>query len=195
MSSYINNPWISPLVNGTKCSSGFFKERRGLRQGCPLSSLLYIIIVKSLNKLLKSERNYGNLPEIKIVRGDKSINHSQFIDDTLLLEGASTIMMWRFQKVLDLYLQASEGLINHNKCHIYAWNVNKTLVNAISSVFQFPHNESWTSFKYLGMPISLWSSSSHLWQQVISKIKAKFTLWWAHWLNPEGCLVLIKSIL
>jgi hypothetical protein len=114
----------------------------------------------------------------------------------LLLGGASTIMMWRFQKVLDLYLQASEGLINHNKCHIYAWNVNKTLVNAISSVFQFPHNESWTSFKYgLGMPICLWSSSFHLWQHVINKINTKFTLYGAQWLNHVGYLVLIKFVL
>jgi hypothetical protein len=46
--------------------------------------LLYTIMLKSLCMLLEYERNYGNLLRIKIARGVKSINHSHFVDDTLL---------------------------------------------------------------------------------------------------------------
>jgi hypothetical protein len=57
------------------------------------------------------------------VRGVRRINNSQFVDDTLLLGGASQIMAQRFKLVLDQYEQASGGLINKNKSQIYAWNV------------------------------------------------------------------------
>jgi hypothetical protein len=83
----ISNPRISPLVIGR--STSFFKGSKGSHQGCPLSSLLYIIMVESLNRKLKVERSFGNLLRIRVVRGVKSINHFKFFDDTLLLSGVS----------------------------------------------------------------------------------------------------------
>jgi hypothetical protein len=38
---------------------------------------------------------------IKIARGVKDINHAQFVDDTLLLGGASTIIARKFKQQLD----------------------------------------------------------------------------------------------
>jgi hypothetical protein len=71
---------------------------------------------ESLSRLLESERNIGNLLGIQIVRGVKSINHSQFVDDTLLLGGDSTIIAREIQEHSRFFTQASRGLINHNKC-------------------------------------------------------------------------------
>jgi hypothetical protein len=36
---------------------------------------------------MEVERIFRNLPTIKILRGVKILNHSQFVDDTLLLGG------------------------------------------------------------------------------------------------------------
>jgi hypothetical protein len=79
----ISNPWISPLINGR--STPYFQATRGLRQGFPLSPLLYVIMEETLNRILEQERISKNIPGLKITRGVKIINNSQFADDTLLL--------------------------------------------------------------------------------------------------------------
>ena len=109
----ISNPWITPLINGRP--TPFFQATRGLRQGFPLSPLLYVIMVETLNRRLEQERISKNILGLKIMRGVKRINNSQFADDTLLLGGASHVMAQRFKTVLDQYEQASGGLINKHK--------------------------------------------------------------------------------
>ena len=91
----ISNPWIAPLVNGR--AAPFFLASRGLRQGCPLSPLLYAIQASVLSFQLEAARQDQDLPGIQMARGIKDINHAQFADDTLLLGGASTIIARRFK--------------------------------------------------------------------------------------------------
>ena len=86
----INIPWIAPLVNGRP--TNFFQATRGLRQGCPLSSFLYILMADSLIKKLTKGKNDGSIPDITLAVGVESINHALFADDTLLLGGASLKM-------------------------------------------------------------------------------------------------------
>ena len=50
--SCIDKPWIAPLVNGRPAN--FFQATKGLRQGCPLSSFLYILMADSLSRKLTS---------------------------------------------------------------------------------------------------------------------------------------------
>jgi hypothetical protein len=109
-----------PLVNGRPTS--FFKITHGLRQGFPLSPILYILMVESLSKILDKEILQKSILGIKIVQGVKRINNSQFVDDTILLGGASSIISNRFKKVMDDYMTTSRGLINARKSQIYAWN-------------------------------------------------------------------------
>lgn len=49
----ISEPWIAPLVNGR--ATDFFKALRGLRQGCPLSPLLFVIQASVLSFLLNKK--------------------------------------------------------------------------------------------------------------------------------------------
>ena len=83
----ISNPWIGLLINGR--AAPFFQDSIGLRQGCPLSPLLYAIQASVLSFQLEDARLDQELPGIRLARGTKDINHAQFADDTILLGGAS----------------------------------------------------------------------------------------------------------
>jgi hypothetical protein len=189
----ISTPWVSPLLNGRP--TNFFKASRGLRQGCPLSPFLYILLADSLSRKLEEERRKGKLPGLLIARGVKEINHSQFADDTLLLGSTTIRTANRFQKILSSFLTASGGKLNISKCRIYGWHVPGHIKEQIARIFGFPIITTWNYFKYLGMPIFLNSYGSSAWLEIVEKISARIQNWGGRWLNPAGKTILIKSVL
>jgi hypothetical protein len=66
-------------------------------------------MVEALNKRLEWEQSSSAIPGLQIVRGVKRINHSQFVDDTLLFGGASRVIARRFKTILDQFTQVSGG--------------------------------------------------------------------------------------
>ena len=111
----ISEPWIAPLVNGR--AADFFKASRGLRQGCPLSPLLFVLQASVLSFYLDKKQQDQEIVGLSIARGVKNINHALFADDTLLLGAATPLSASRFKKVLDEFCEVSGSILNNGKCH------------------------------------------------------------------------------
>jgi hypothetical protein len=103
--------------------------------------------------------------------GVKGINHSQFVDDTLFLEVASTIVARRFKVVLNSFLNSSRGKVNNRKSQIYDYNISNSKLQAISRILVFPCVETWSSFNYLGMLISIKNLTSQVWKGFLGKME------------------------
>jgi hypothetical protein len=72
---------FSLLMNGS--TTPFFKAERGLRQGCPLSPLLFLLVVECLSHYLNEAKSVGISRGIKISQG-LYISHLLFVDEILI---------------------------------------------------------------------------------------------------------------
>lgn len=171
MKACIMGPWISPLVNGRPGPP--FQSSRGLRQGCPLSPYLFILMAKSFSSALDHKRWAGLITGIKFENGVKNINHSQFADDTVLIGGESIAIAHHFKALLDNYMNYSWGMINHRKSCIYSWHASNQTLRNIANIFGVPWKLNWDHFNYLGMPVSIGPLKYEIWDTILDKMKRK----------------------
>jgi hypothetical protein len=80
MAHCVSSVRFSILVNGSP--NGFFGSSRGLRQGDPLSPLLFVFVVEALSQMISAAVQGGLLEGFKV--GNTSISHCLFADDTLI---------------------------------------------------------------------------------------------------------------
>lgn len=164
-------PWIFPLVNGIPGPP--FQSSTGLRQGCPLSPYLFILMAESFSKALDYKRRTGLITGIKFENRVKNINHFQFADDTLLIGGASITIAHHFKTLMDKYMSYSGGMINHLKSYIYGWHATTQTLHNIGNTFGVPCKLNWECFTYLGMPVRIRPLKAEIWDTIIGKMKRK----------------------
>jgi hypothetical protein len=91
------------LVNGTPL--GFFSSSQGLRQGDPLSPLLFVIVMEALSKMFAVSIRRGFLSGFSVGSGSNgvfNISHLLFADDTLVFCGANPVHL-RFLRVVFVF--------------------------------------------------------------------------------------------
>ncbi|CAH9105200.1 unnamed protein product [Cuscuta epithymum] len=78
--------WCSILINGTP--KGFFKPSRGVKQGDPLSPILFIIVAEVLSRNLKLFYSSGRGTPFNTYRGMPCLSHLSFADDLVVFSNA-----------------------------------------------------------------------------------------------------------
>jgi len=161
----ISSVHFSVLVNGIP--SGFFCSSCGLRQGDPLSPLLFVIVMEVLSKLFSITVQMGFLSGFSMGFGSNemiNISHLLFADDTLDFCGANPDHLL-YLRMLLLSFEAVSGLkINLDKSVLVpVGHVNNMddlagiLGCAVSSL----------PLKYLGLPLGAPFKAKSSWDEVV----------------------------
>jgi hypothetical protein len=80
----------SVLFNGAP--SGFFSSDRGLRQGDPLSPLLFVVVMEALSRMMVATVDKGLVDGFLVGSRNNAgmvVSHLLFADDTLIFCGAN----------------------------------------------------------------------------------------------------------
>lgn len=184
---------FSVLINRNPC--GFFPSQRGLRQGEPLSSFLFILAMEGFNNLMQTARTKGWMRGFKVKNSnanDLEITHLQYADDTLILCEASRVQMLCLRAIFNTFEAVSSLHINWNKSFIYLVNEVRDmgiLARTLGGkIFVLPTT-------YLGMPLEAKSKSKGIWDGVVEKYEKKLTNRKSQYLSRGGRLTLINSVL
>eukprot|EP00253_Pinus_taeda_P022219 PITA_22219 len=111
----ISNVSFAVLINGA--ASSFFKSQRGLRQGCPLSPLLFLLVAEGLSRLIHKARRLNKIKGIEVAI-NLYISHLLFVDDILIFSNGSHNELKELKSIFDLFMKATGMLINSGKSQI-----------------------------------------------------------------------------
>nr|CCA66140.1 hypothetical protein [Beta vulgaris subsp. vulgaris] len=182
---------VSILVNGSPCAP--FKLQRGLRQGDPLSSFLFVLIAESLNQIIMKATSQNLWKGVEVGQGEIIVTHLQYADDTLIFCDANIESLKNVKKALILFQLASGLQINFHKSSLIGLNTSSGWIKVAAEALLCKIGE--IPFTYLGVPIGGQCSRIQLWDPIIAKISRRLATWKCKMLSIGGRLTLIKSSL
>jgi hypothetical protein len=119
----------SVLLNGIPGKQ--FKCRRGVRQGDPLSPLLYVlggdVLQSVVNDLL-----HNNLIQLPIITGDPDFPILQYANDTLLIMQADEAQLLILKKALNEFSQSTGLYVNFHKSCLLPINISDDQANNLA---------------------------------------------------------------
>ncbi|XP_020272353.1 uncharacterized protein LOC109847533 [Asparagus officinalis] len=181
----------SMLVNGTPTNP--FTCHRGLKQGDPLSLMLFLLVADVLCRMLHNSCNYGDLLELHLKCMLNDIKSLQFADDTLIFCKATSSDISNLKSILYLFEEVSGLATNFSKSNLYYSSKSSPkgllLANILNCSFASP------PFKYLGLLLRRGSLSRADWQPLLDSLNHKLSQWKSKHLPIGGRLVLLKSVL
>ncbi|XP_057428588.1 uncharacterized protein LOC130722016 [Lotus japonicus] len=168
MHSCVSTATLAVLVNGSP--TDFFQIQKGLRQGDPLSPLLFNLCVNGMSCLLNQALD-GSIPSGVDIGKGLRLNHLQFADDALLFCEGDLRQVKRLALTLEAFLFVSGLKVNFRKSSLIGVNVGQVLEEQAASMIGF--NREQLPFVYLGLPLGGSPKKGAFWKPVVDQMSAR----------------------
>lgn len=190
--------WVSTLlsmastkiiVNGVPGRSIF--HAKGLRQGDPVSPLLFVIAMDVLTALLCKATSAGLLNPFRGIEPLQSL--SIYADDVALFIKPEEDSLLCIKEILDIFGEASGLRINYRKSAAILIRGTEEDGHRVRNILNcqlggFP-------CRYLGIPLTIKQLTRADWQPLVDQVRKIIPAWQRGLIQRPGRLVLVKSVI
>jgi hypothetical protein len=188
--------WISIFMSTAtsrvllnRCPGKPIQHRRGVRQGDPLSPMLFIVAMDMMNRIFRAAVNTCVL-EQGIHAAQRHI--SLYADDAIIFASPTRREGRAIAWLLDIFGGASGLRTNISKCSITPIfgdddGVLEFQQELPCQIQQFP-------IKYLGVPLSTDPLPRGAVRPIVNKVAAKLVPWHGSLMSKSGRLIVVKSV-
>ncbi|XP_062103584.1 uncharacterized protein LOC133814669 [Humulus lupulus] len=191
--------WILVCLKGTSYNllmngriQGSFKGEKGLRQGDPMSPLLFVLIMEYLTRLLahcSGKKGFGFHPMCKQLR----LTNLCFADDLIIFCKGNFSSVTCIQEAFKKFCDSTGLSANKSKSHIFFGGVKEDIKVKILDLMQM--EEGSFPLKYLGVHLrpTKWKASDC--GLILDKLNKNLNCWASRNLSFAGRAQLIHSVL
>jgi hypothetical protein len=192
--------WIASFIQGGHVGikvndqvGNNFQTYKGLRQGDPLSPILFNIVADMLALLIKRAKDAGLLSGVIPHLVDDGLSILQYANDTIIFLEHDLQEVKNLKLILSVFEKLSSLKINFHKSELFCFGQAKKYNDQYSNIFgcklgSFP-------VKYLGIPMHFRKLGNKDWKIIEQRIKKKLSSWKGKHMSVGGRLVLINSVL
>lgn len=191
VTTILNSARLSIIINGSPF--GYFSCCRGVRQGDPLSPILFCLAQDALSRGLTDLYSKGTLLPITSPRGIAAPTHIFYADDIMLFCKGTKKCILAVLSLFEAYGNASgQFMCNHKSKVLIGKNATSRLTNFINTLGM----QTITGpFSYLGVPIFRGVPTKLHLQATVDKIRSKLEGWQSKLLSFAGRIELIKTVI
>lgn len=171
---------------------GYIRCKRGLRQGGPLSPLLFALVADMLSVM------FWHALRTKVLLGVpleplNNICHLRYVDDLIIFTAGGHDDLQIIELILYLFEGASGLTINFSKSCLYSPNYG--FQPNVTSVAILNCKRDCLPITYLGVSFSGRQPRRQDWMKLILMVRSKLLSWKANYLSLGDHLTLTNSVL
>jgi len=187
----LSSTTLSISINGSQ--EGYFNCTRGVRQGDPLSPLLFCLAEEVLSRGISRLVDEG---KVKLITGARNIqipSHCLYADDIMIYCRGNIDSLIALHHLFTRYANSAGQIISAIKSTIFVGGISQGRLHNIVDLLGFQMGS--LPFTYIGVPIFKGRPKSIYLQPITDKIKAKLSAWKASLLFIAGRVQLVKSVI
>lgn len=179
----------SVLLNGVPGKT--FKCLRGVKQGDPISPLLFVLVADLLQSMINKAPEIGIL-SLPIPQPDTKFPIIQYADDTLIIMKASQKEIFCLKGILQSFASSTGLKINYHKSCMIPINVSEENSKILAETFGCQIGN--LPFTYLGLPVGTTKPKIADFAPLIDRVERRLPAI-TMFLNQGQRLTLVNSVL
>jgi hypothetical protein len=184
-----NSASLAILLNGVPGKT-FQCKRGGVKQGGPLSPLLFVLAVELLKHIINRASHLGLFQHPLDLSHTSDFPVIQYVDDTILVMRASQHELYFLRGILQTFSQSTGLKVNFVKSWLLPINISNDKAEQLAGVFgclvgSYP-------FTYLTLPMGTIKPKVEDYTPMINKIERRITVT-TTWLTIVGRTTLVDT--